>query len=91
MGGCDWFQASASAVGIPGVASSDTGHDTKGGYDTCVPYFAFGYDNPYSSSVEYDWEMRRKREVKDDCDGSSGDNGECNDHPPWAWIQVLRV
>ena len=28
MGGHDWFQASASAMGIPGVAGSDTGHDT---------------------------------------------------------------
>ena len=27
-GGCDWFQASASAVGIPGVAGSDTGRDS---------------------------------------------------------------
>ena len=28
MGGHDWFQALASAVGIPGVAGSDTGCDT---------------------------------------------------------------
>ena len=28
MGGHDWFQASASAVGIPGVAGSDAGCDT---------------------------------------------------------------
>ena len=27
MGGRDWFQASASAMGILGVASSDTGRD----------------------------------------------------------------
>ena len=27
MGGCDWFQALVSAVGIPGVAGSDTGCD----------------------------------------------------------------
>ena len=28
MGGHDWFQALVSAVGIPGVTSSDTGHDS---------------------------------------------------------------
>ena len=28
MGGRDWFQASASAMGILGVTSSDMGHDT---------------------------------------------------------------
>ena len=27
-GGHDWFQVSESAVGIPGVAGSDAGHDT---------------------------------------------------------------
>ena len=27
MGGRDWFQASANAVGIPGVAGSDAGRD----------------------------------------------------------------
>ena len=29
MGGCDWFQVLVSAVGIPGVACSDTGLDTE--------------------------------------------------------------
>ena len=28
MGGRDWFQALASAMGIPGVAGSATGHDS---------------------------------------------------------------
>ena len=28
MGGRDWFQASVSAVGIPAVASSDSGRDS---------------------------------------------------------------
>ena len=28
MGGCDWFQALMSAVGILGVASSDMGRDS---------------------------------------------------------------
>ena len=28
MGGRDWFQALASAVGILGVAGSDAGHDS---------------------------------------------------------------
>ena len=29
MGGRDWFQALASAVGIPGVAGSDVGCDIR--------------------------------------------------------------
>ena len=28
MGGRDWFQALVSAVGIPGVTGSDSGHDS---------------------------------------------------------------
>ena len=28
MGGRDWFQVSVSAMGIPGVAGSDMGHDS---------------------------------------------------------------
>ena len=30
MEGCDWFQASVSAVGIPAVAGSDSGRDSDG-------------------------------------------------------------
>ena len=54
MGGCDWFQALVSAVGIPAVAGSDSGRDrlcglTYGLGDRGSTSEAIG---PYQSAVE---------------------------------------